>query len=237
MLSHKNVMPDQLTVLDENLWTAVSSHRFLGVDFGGRMTVIRLRSGHLFVHSPVGLTDSLRWELDALGEVAYIAAPNKFHHLYIGDYVSAYPRAKFYAAPGLSGKRNDIRFDGVLSGTPDPAWEEEIAQHLFRGMPAVNEVVFLHVASGTVIFSDLIFNFSNDLTVGQKIFAKLIGAYNKPAVSRMSRYLFIRDREKAAESAEAILSWEFDSILLAHKDAIPAGGHEAVRNAFEFLRD
>jgi hypothetical protein len=230
-------MPNQLTELDENLWTAVSSHRFLGVDFGGRMTVIRLKSGGLFVHSPVRLTGSLRQELDALGDVANIAAPNKFHHLYVSDYISSYPEAKFYAAPGLSEKRKDLRFDGVLADTPEPDWKEEVKQHLFRGMPTVNEVVFLHVATGTVIFSDLIFNFSNDLSVGQKIFAKLIGAYKKPAVSRMSRYLFIRDREKAAASAKAMLSWEFDRVLLAHKDAVLAGGHHAVRDAFGFLLD
>lgn len=228
-------MPNQLTELDENLWTAESSHRFLGVDFGGRMTVIRLKRGELFVHSPVRLARHLQNELNALGDVKYVAAPNKFHHLYVGDYVKAYLEAKFYASPGLSEKRNDIRFDGFLSDTADPAWKGEIAQHLFRGMPAVNEVVFLHVASGTVIFSDLIFNFSNDLSEGQKIFARLIGAYKKPAVSRMSKYFFIRDRGKARESAEAILSWKFDRVLLAHKDAVPAGGQDAVRNAFDFL--
>lgn len=230
-------MPNQLTELDENLWTAESSHKFLGVDFGGRMTVVRLRSGKLFLHSPVRLNDSLSRELDALGEVTYIAAPNKFHHLYISDYVNSYPRAKFYAAPGLTEKRKDMRFDGVLSDTEVPDWKDEIKQRLFRGMPAVNEVVFLHVESGTVIFSDLIFNFSNDLSAGQSIFAGLIGAYNKPAVSRMSKYIFIRDKEKARESAEAILSWEFDRVLLAHKDAVQAGGHEAVRKAFDFLLD
>jgi len=230
-------MPNQLTELDENLWTAESSHKFLGVDFGGRMTVVRLRSGKLFLHSPVRLNDSLSRELDALGEVAHIAAPNKFHHLYISDYVDSYPRAKFYAAPGLTEKRRDIRFDGVLSDTEEPDWKDEIKQHLFRGMPAVNEVVFLHVESGTVIISDLIFNFSNDLSAGQSIFAGLIGAYNKPAVSRMSKYIFIRDNEKARESAETILSWEFDRVLLAHKDAVQAGGHEAVRKAFDFLLD
>jgi len=189
------------------------------------------------VHSPVRLTESLRRELDVFGDVKYVAAPNKFHHLYIGDYISSYPGAKFYAAPGLPGKRKDLRFDGVLSDTPEPEWEGEIEQTLFRGMPTVNEIVFLHVQSGTVIFSDLIFNYSNDLSAGQEFFAKLIGAYKKPAVSRMSKYILIRDKGKARESAEAILSWEFDRVLLAHKDAVPAGGHDAVRNAFGFLLD
>lgn len=201
------------------------------------MTVIGLKRRELFVHSPIGLGDSLRRELDALGEVKYVAAPNKFHHLYVGDYVSAYPEAKFYAAPGLREKRKDIRFDGVLSDTPEPEWEGEIAQVLFRGMPAVNEFVFLHHRSGTVIFSDLIFNYSNDLSAGQKIFARLVGAYKKPAVSRMSRYLFIRNRAGSGQSAAAILSWDFDRVLLAHKDPVETGGHEAVRDAFRFLRD
>jgi hypothetical protein len=41
---------------------------------------------------------------------------------------------------------------------PDPDWRGKIEQHLFRGAPVLNEVVFFHRATGTLIFTDLVFN-------------------------------------------------------------------------------
>ncbi|KIG15533.1 hypothetical protein DB30_05556 [Enhygromyxa salina] len=46
------------------------------------MTVIRLDDGRLLLHSPIRCTPELREELDALGSVAFVAAPNRFHHLF-----------------------------------------------------------------------------------------------------------------------------------------------------------
>lgn len=64
-------------------------------DFSTRMTVIRLPDGGLFLHSPIRLDDGLRAELDALGTVRAVVAPNKAHHLYVGDYRVPYTKARF----------------------------------------------------------------------------------------------------------------------------------------------
>ncbi len=216
-----------------NLWTLESGHRFLGVDFGGRMTVIRLASGDLFIHSPVRLSDDLREELDTLGSVKYIIAPNRFHHLYIGEYVETYPEAELYAAPGLTGKRRDVAFTGELADGCRYGWGREIEHTVFGGIPALSETVFFHPESRTLILTDLLFNFSHSLSAAQVIFARLNGVYLKPGVSRLTHYLFLKSREEARESAERILSWDFDRVLLAHKDTVDSGGHKAVRKAFE----
>ncbi|MCA9809916.1 MAG: DUF4336 domain-containing protein, partial [Candidatus Dadabacteria bacterium] len=62
-------MSASLIPLAQDIWTAVSSQGFLGMDVGARMTVVRLASGFLLVHSPVRPTDALKNELSALGEV------------------------------------------------------------------------------------------------------------------------------------------------------------------------
>lgn len=49
---------ESLTVLrelDENLWVGEARLRYLGVQMGRRMTVIRLTEGGLLVHSPMPL--------------------------------------------------------------------------------------------------------------------------------------------------------------------------------------
>ena len=78
--------------------------RFLGMQLGTRMTVIRMKNNILFLHSPTILTPDLKKQLDELGEVSIIVCPNKLHHLYVNSYVDNYPNAKIYAAPGLEKK-------------------------------------------------------------------------------------------------------------------------------------
>lgn len=226
-------MSASLVPLAQDIWTTASSQVFLGMDVGSRMTVVRLASGFLLVHSPLRPTDAIRRELSALGEVRFIIAPNKYHHLYAGEFAAAFPDARLYGAPGLAEKRKDLRFHGTLSDEPEAFWEDSLNQHVFQGIPAVNEVVFFHPVSRTVIFTDLVFNFSSDLTPGQKLFALLDGVYEKTAVSRLTRYILLGDRKKARLSADKILEWDFDRVVLAHKDVVHDGGYDAVRKAFE----
>lgn len=219
--------------LSEGLFTVERRHNFLGIDVGGRMNVIMLPSGGLFLHSPVSLTDELRGWLSTLGEVRYVIAPNKFHHIHVADYVRAYPGAEFLAAPGLPEKRRDLPFTGVLGGDAPPGWEGVIEHFVFGGMPAANESVFLHRPSGTLILTDLLFNFAGALTTGQRIFTFLEDARGGPSVSFLMRRFLIKDRTAVRESADRVLRWDFDRVLLAHKDVIEQDGREAFRRAYE----
>ena len=221
--------------LSEGLWTVERRHSFLGIDVGGRMNVIVLPSGGLFLHSPVRLTDELRGWLATLGEVRYVVAPNKFHHIHVGDYVRVYPEAEFLGAPGLPEKRRDIPFTGTLDGDAPAEWDGVIDHLVFCGMPASNETVFLHRPSCTLILTDLLFNFDGSLTWGQKAFAYLDGVSGEPSVSLLMRHILIKDRTAVRESAARVLRWDFDRVLLAHKDMIGRGGREAFRLAYEKL--
>jgi hypothetical protein len=114
-----------------------------------------------------------------------------------------------------------------------PEWEGEIEHFVFGGMPLLNESVFLHKPSRTLILTDLMFNFSRDLTAGQRLFAALKGASGRPSVSRLMRYFMMKDRAAVRRSAGKVLEWDFDRVLLAHKDMIDRGGKEIMRRAFE----
>jgi len=225
----------KLTSIDNDIWTVESSHRFLGIDFGARMTVIRLSSGDLILHSPVFIDGSLKEELNKIGSVKYIVAPNKFHHIHVKKCVAAFPEAKVYGAPGLSSKRRDINFDGELGENVPKKWAGEVDYLLFQGAPIQNEIVFFHQKSKTLIFTDLIFNFENQDSIGVKIFAWLDGIYLKPDMPRVIRWFMLKDRDKAKKSVEKILSWDFNRVSLAHKDIIENGGKEKVRKAFSSI--
>ena len=99
--------------LAENLWVAEQPLRFGVVELGARMTVMRLADSSIVLHSPISLTDSLKSELDSIGTVRDVIAPNRFHHLFVGDYSAAYPESALYVAPGLPEKRAAIRIEAT----------------------------------------------------------------------------------------------------------------------------
>ena len=67
----------------QNIWTMNGDRvRMYGVvPFATRMTVVRLASGGLWLHSPVRPTPDRRRAVDELGPVEHLVAPNKIHGL------------------------------------------------------------------------------------------------------------------------------------------------------------
>jgi hypothetical protein len=168
-----------LRKLDENLWVAEQPLNYLGLAVGTRMTVIRLADGALWVHSPLRLTEPLRLAVEALGPVCFLVAPNKYHHLFIGEWMAAYPQARAFAAPGLSDKRKDLSFHGVLSEQVSAEWAGQIHVLPWRGAPMLGEVVFFHPPSRTLIVSDCLHNVGPDAAPLTRFVFKTFGGYGR----------------------------------------------------------
>jgi hypothetical protein len=207
----------------------------VGAEIGVRMTVIRLHDGGLMLHSPVRLDRDTRDALDALGPVRAVVAPSRIHHLFIVDYRSPYPKARFFAAPGLSEKRTDFRFDELLGDQPPDIWRGQVEQHLFQGAPVLNEVVFFHKASRTVIFTDLVFNIPADKAASAPAFFWILGVSGRFGPHRLMRLRGIRDRRAARASVERIMRWDFDRIIMSHGDVLETNGRKCLAEAFLFL--
>ena len=227
-------MSDTLRQLAPDLWVADRPLKLAAGDVGTRMTVVRLNDGSLFLHSPVRLDAETRNALDASGPVRWVIAPSKVHHFFVPDYPSIYPEARLYAAPGLPEKRTDIRFDAVLTDEAPEAWRGQIEQHLFRGASFINEVVFFHPPTRTLILTDLAFNVAADKTSGARLFYWLVGAAGRFGPHRFAR-LLIRDRRAARASVETILQWDFDRVTVTHGEVLETGGRERFAAAFAFL--
>jgi len=221
--------------LADDLWTATSPLSTAGMQIGARMTVARLPGGGLFVHSPIRIDDTLRAEVQALGPVGFLVAPNKFHHLYLDGWVEAFPDAKLYGPIGLPEKRKDLRFDGILAeGHPDPGWGDAIDLVQFYGAPATNEVVFLHKPSRTLLMTDLAFNIHEPVNWITRIYLRIGKCHGRLKTTGIMR-LVIRDKQAARQSVERIAGWDFDRIVVSHGEVQEHGGPDALRSAFEWL--
>jgi Domain of unknown function (DUF4336) len=223
-----------LRPLAPDLWVADRPLALVVGDIGARMTVVRLRDGGLVLHSPVRLDEETRRALDALGPVRAVIAPSKPHNLFVGDYPAAYPAAQLYGAPGLAEKRRDLRFHAVLDDEPPPLWRGELAQLRFRGAPILEEVVFFHPSSRTLILTDLAFNVPAGRTAGARLFYLVTGAAGRFGPHRLVR-LMIRNRRAARASVDAILDWDFERVIVSHGDILETGGRERFAAAFAFL--
>ncbi len=198
------------------------------------MTVIRLREGELFLHSPVALDPELQRELDALGTVRFAVAPNRMHHLFIRDYSEAYPKAELFAAPGLETKRKDVGWHAVLGDEAPPAWAGQLEQLFFRGYPLANEVVFFHPPSRSLLLTDLAFNIGPDSPPATRFAFRLLRAYERFGPSLLERIL-IRDRSAGRASLQGILAWDFDRVIVAHGQVLAEGGRDALRAGYAWL--
>lgn len=220
--------------LAEDLWVVERPLRFFGLSIGTRMTVVRLRDGSLWLCSPVALDDALKDALLRLGPPRHAVAPNRFHHLFVGEYRGAFPELQLHAAPGLPEKRRDLSFDAVLSDAPPPEWQGQLDQALLEGLPALNEFVFCHRASRTLIACDLAFNLGPEAPLATRAAFTLIGGYGRLRPSLVERVL-VRDRDRARASLERILAWSFDRVVVAHGTVLERGGPEALREGYRWL--
>lgn len=217
----------------EDIWQVRQALVVNGVPAHTRMTVVRLTSGQLWVHSPVALSAELFTQLQQLGPVAAVVAPNCAHHLFAGAFIQAFPQAMLYLAPGLARKRPE------LPGHPLPeepgSWQPELAYHLWRGMPLINETVWFHGSSGTLILTDVCQWWTGDALPWQaRLWAGLTRVRGRMGVPLHVRAL-VRDPMAAAASAQQILDWPIRRISLAHDALIEAQAHEQLAQALEPL--
>ena len=230
-------MTQLLQPFGRDIWLADGpSVSVIGFRYPTRMAAIRLKDGALFIWSPTALSDALRAELNALGEVRFIIAPNSLHHLFIPEWRTAYPKALVFAAPGLRERRKDIVFDDDLGETPSPHWAGQIDQTLMRGNLITTETVFFHHASRTALFTDLLQNFDPGWFSGWRALVArldlLTGA--EPRTPRKFRAAFI-DRKAARSARDRILSWPVEKVLMAHGRPVHENGGAYLKRAFSWL--
>ena len=205
-----------------------------------RAIVIRLNDGSLFMLSPIQLTPDIRTDIDQLGAVKYLVSPNHLHHLHLGDWSQAYPDARLYASPRLTSKRKDLVFYKTLSSdTPEPEWAGQIDQCIFgSGNGWIDELVFFHRASRTVILTDLVMDF--DPATFSPL-SRVTTQWNQmyQHTPRGVQFGHIFDRASLRNALKTVRTWEPEHAIVAHSPWLCVDGNERVADfldaAFNWL--
>jgi hypothetical protein len=163
--AHRSTYPplDTLKPVTDGVWIVDSGPlRRMGLSIPIRMTVIRLAGGDLLLHSPTEYTDSLHREMEAIGRVQHLVAPNVAHWSFLQEWQRQIPEAATWAAPGLRErnqvKKSGVRLDHDLSNRAPTDWAGEIDHVVVPGGAGFREVALFHRSSRTLVLTDLVVN-------------------------------------------------------------------------------
>jgi hypothetical protein len=231
-----------LEVIGDSIWlTEGEIVNFYGFPYPTRSVIVRLKTGSLWIWSPVRLTQALHDEVDALGRVTHLVSPNKLHHLYLPEWRAKYPDAKLWGPDSTTRKRPDLSFQEPLGNRAPPEWGDEITQFWFRGSWALDEIVFFHQPSRTAILADLSENFSQDFLRAhwsnwKQVIARLwkitVGYGYAPLELRLSWL----NRQPARAALAALLAADPRQVIMAHGEWQRENGRAYLEQAFAWLK-
>ena len=221
-------------LVPSTLWHATQRLKFGPISILTRMTVVRLSDASLWVHSPIAPTSELMNDLAAIGPVRWVVAPNRSHHLFLLPFLAAHPSAKGYIAPGLETKCPDLKH---LVHLPASApWSSDLTAFVIQGLPILNETVWFHPSTGTLIVTDLLFSFSTQNQGLTRLVARLLGVYGSVAMSRTMK-LLVKDKAALRKSVAPLLALPVTRIIMAHEQVISDQCTQKLASAFEWLAD
>lgn len=223
-----------ITQLQDGLYSVEQSFALYGAELGIRMTIVVTHSNEVWLHSPVRFGANLAAQIATLGTVRAIVSPNKMHRLFLPEWVAAHPQASHYAPVGMLLSVPGGKPPVTLSNTPPKEWDGQLEQMEVRGIPELNEVVFFHPATRTLILTDLCFNIREG-GVWTRLLFTLNGAWNRFGPTRILQRA-IQDRVAFRASIDRILCWDFDRIIMSHGDIVERDGKALFRAAFVNLR-
>ena len=232
-----------LKPIDSGIWVAEQPLKFFGLEVGTRMTVIARSDNSLLLISPIKIDAALKQQLDSLGKVKYIIAPNLFHHLYLESTQQMYPRAEIIAPVGIETKQPNIKIAKTFEQDKID-FNNELKYIPFTGFQAfvppkivtVNEIVFFHPQSKTLILTDSAFNFERNFPLSTRLAARLIGGYQSLQPSWLEK-IAIRDKKVISKAISKILAWDFERVIMAHGNIVAENAKEKLTQGYQwFLR-
>mmetsp|Transcript_48465 Transcript_48465/g.125739 ORF Transcript_48465/g.125739 Transcript_48465/m.125739 type:complete len:341 (-) Transcript_48465:532-1554(-) len=210
------------------------------------MTVVLSASEKVTLISPTPIDECAKDFIDDLGEVENIIVPSLQHWLFAEEWIEQYPAATIYWAPAALGEDLAIKMPSIASRAKelkdkDDRLEPDLSTFLLRGAPLnMNEFVFFHSASNTLITSDAFYGGYRDTektTWFQRLWFKLTkgGSYKR---AQMPIYRTIRvtshgSKDDLFDCIHDISKNNIKQIVCAHGTVPYVGDGKDLQKAWE----
>jgi hypothetical protein len=213
----------------ENIWTLRYPLPLLGNEFGRVVTLMRLASGKVVIHSTGPFTAEDITAIRELGEPGWLLDATLFHDSFAKEGCRAFERVPYLAPAGFQNV-SDVQTRALFPAPPE--WSDELEVFPLAGMPKVQEHVLFHGPSRTLIVCDFLFNFWGSSSAWTRFFFRyFMQLQNGVGMSFFFR-MMIKDRAAFRESVRPILACEFERIIVGHGEII---AHDAKRILCEEL--
>ncbi len=212
--------------IGENIWLLRFPLSLLGTRIGRNVTVIRLTSGELVIHSTAPFAAADIEAIATIGRPAWLVDATLFHDTFAKAGRAAFPDLLYYMPDGfpavLDGRTRSL-------GDPPAEWAGELEVLPLDGIPRVREHVFFHSSSRTLIVADLLFNIGTEATAWTRFFFRwLAGLKHGRGMSHMFR-MMIRDRAAFTASVRQMMQWDFERIVVAHGEIVKSNAKAVLR--------
>jgi hypothetical protein len=219
----------------DGVWLDTAQVRFLGLRLSATMAVLRLGGGDLLVYSPLPLTAVRRAAVEALGRVGHLYVPNLHHQGWIGEWAEAFSAARVHAPAAVKSKRRDLRVDRVHGDPPDPALSGFIEEIPVNGC-RLGETALYYRSASTLIVADLVHNVGRPGHAWTAAYTRMMGFYDRVALSRALRWTAFSDRRAARRSIDELLAHPFDRLVVGHGEPIEGDARGALAATYSWLR-
>lgn len=214
--------------LAENLWLLPYPLKMLGADLRRNVTLVRLRSGQLLIHSSAPFSPDDVATIHTLGDPAWLLDGVLRHDTFAHEARAAFPSIPYLAPEGFAAI---VGFPTQPILPTPPEWEKELRALEIQGAPEARDTALLHLPTRTLILTELIFNFGDDQPLWTELLLRAaIGSQHHPGMSRPFK-AGIKDKAAFQASIATILSWDFDRVIVGHGDVIPTDGQPKLRTA------
>jgi hypothetical protein len=202
----------------------------LRIDFARNVTLLRLRDGRVVIHSSAPFTAEDIAAIRRFGEPAWLVDATLLHDTFAKEGRAVFPDLPYLAPDGFT-KASGIPTEPL--GSPPSDWRDEIDVLKVDGN-RMNEHALFHRRSATLVVADLFFSFPRE-TRGWALFfvrhiMRLPRLFGISAFFRMT----IGDRQAFKSSMKALLQWNFDRLVVAHREPLDKNAKPTVEQA---LRD
>lgn len=224
----KTSIPPQ--AIAENLWLMPYPLKMLGADLRRNVTLVRLRTGKLLIHSTAPFSADDVAAIRAVGEPGWLLDGILRHDTFAHEGREAFPGIPYLAPIGFS---EIVGFPTTPIVPAPPEWEGELRALEIQGAPTARDTALLHEPSRTLILTELVFNFGTDEPLWTEILLRMaVTGEHHPGMSRPFKH-GVEDKEAFQESMATILGWDFDRVIVGHGDPIETDGQAKLRAALK----
>jgi len=214
----------------ENVWLLPYPLKMLGVDLHRNVTIIRLNSGKLVIHSTAPFSPEDVAEIRSLGDPGWILDGILRHDTFAKEGREAFPQADYLAPEGFS---EQVGFPTKPIVPAPMEWGTELLVQEIAGVPAAREVALFFPPSRTLILTEVIFNFPENQPLWTELLLRVaVGSEHSPGMPRPIK-MQVQDKDAFRASLRAILEWDFERVIVGHGEPIETDAKAKVRAAFQ----